>query len=376
MDGALSSTLVHSEEITRQTGGDSEQDLSRFLSDVDKSDVLEYSYRTERLRKYGKKVADVESVSTEHDSIYGTHLLERFRKCRTMAWHVQNPETWLIRIQSNSCRMRWCPMCGEARVNIIARNCFEFFEKQRSVRFLTLTLKHSDLPVDEQIRRMKDCFIKLSRRVGWKKYVTGSVNFLHVKSNEGTGWHVHLHIILTGSFVPQKWLSAEWLKVTGDSLVVHVQAAHSEKVLGITIADFTRYAGSPANLDKISAEHRLELVHAFEGIRVCWTTGICRAVSLSPPKFKQGDSKMINLGRDSTIKRRAAAGDFDALRILYCSDRGVPFENAPSFRDDDDFIDDEFVGLSEPEPEQWGRSPPGKSLFDLQGDEVAENVPW
>ena len=122
-------------------------------------------------------------------------------------------------------------MCGKARVNIIKRNCFEFFSKQPFVRFLTLTMKHYDLPLRDQIRLLKKNFVKLARRVGWKKYVTGSVNFLHVKYNEKTGWHVHLHILLTGSYLPQKWLSAEWLKVTGDSVIVHVEACYSEKEL-------------------------------------------------------------------------------------------------------------------------------------------------
>ncbi|GAJ25104.1 unnamed protein product [marine sediment metagenome] len=110
---------------------------------------------------------------------------------------------------------------------------------------------------------MKKCYIKLGRRVGWKKYVTGSVAFLHVKWNENTGWHVHLHILLTGSYLPQKWLSEEWLKVTGDSPVVHVQAAHSDKELGQAIKDFSRYAGCPANLLKIPAEYRHQSVELF-----------------------------------------------------------------------------------------------------------------
>lgn len=366
MESVVIVASVHSKEITRQisqnnsgTGEDFERGFSRFLWEVDNSCVLDLSYRSERLRKYDRLVPVTDLILEEHDSKYCTHLLDRFWKCRTMAWHVQDPETWLIKTQSNSCRGRWCPMCAEARVNIIAHNCFEFFVDQPFVRFLTLTLKHSDLPLEDQIKRIKKCFVKLSRRVGWKKYVTGSVVFLHVKRNlENTEWHVHLHILLTGSYVPQKWLSEEWLKVTGDSLVVHVKAAHSEKELGLTIKDFTRYAGCPVNLIDVPAEHRLEVVHSFGKIRVCWTTGICNVISLSPPKYKEGDPKMINLGRDSTIKMRAADGDLDALRILYVSDKKFPFENAPSFRFDDDFIDNEFVGLNKPEPVERERDPP------------------
>jgi len=385
-ESAVVVTSVHSKEITRQIDADYERGLSLFVSDVDGSSLLDRCHRTDKLRKCRKrKKCSVMEQSLE--LIFERHsmsLLERWRKCRTMAWHIYYPETGLIKIQSNSCRLRFCPMCGDARVSIIAHSCSEFFQKQSFVRFLTLTLKHSDLSLAEQIRRMKKCYIKLGRRVGWKKYVTGSVAFLHVKWNENTGWHVHLHILLTGSYLPQKWLSAEWLKVTGDSPVVHVQAAHSDKELGEAIKDFARYAGCPANLLKIPAEYQLEVVHAFEGIRVCWTTGICRDMSLSPPRYKEGDVQGINLGRDSTIKMRTKEGDFDALRILFCSYKRVPYyeissENPTSFRDDDDFIDDKFLGLSEAEPGEWvhrERSPPEKNLFDYEGDVLDENAPW
>lgn len=393
MESAVVVTSVHKEETTQQisqnnsgTEQDFERGFSRFLERVDNSDFLDSSYRSGRLMEYYDLVAILDFVLSESDLKYCTNMLERFQKCRTMAWQYLDPETWLIKSQSNSCRLRWCPMCAEAHVNIIAHNCFEFLSKQKDVRFLTLTMKHSDLPLSEQIRLMKKCFIKLGRRVGWKKYVTGSIPFLHVKRNpDNTEWHVHLHIILTGSYVPQEWLSSEWLKVTGDSIIVHIKAAHTEKELGLTIKDFTRYAGCPANLLKIPIEHQLEVVHAFEGIRVCWTTGICGAVSLSPPKYNKDDSKLINLGRDSTIRRRAAAGDLNALRILYCSDRGVPFENAPSFRDDDDGgagnnCSAGFLSPVEPLPSNLfsanERAPPGVGAFQNEGDVAAENAPW
>jgi len=382
MDATVVVTSVHNKEITREIDVECERGLSRFIMGVDKLFVLEHSYRGKRFGPFYDLDAILVFELEQHDSEHGTTFLERYTRCRTMAWRIYYPETNLIRVQSNSCRLRWCPVCGEARVNIIKHNCFEFFSEQSYVRFLTLTLKHSGLSLNEQIRRMKKCFVKLSQRVGWKKYVTGTVAFLHVKWNEKTGWHVHLHILLTGLYLPQEWLSAEWLKVTGDSIIVHVQACYSEKKLAATIKDFVRYAGCPANLRETPMEHRQEIIHAFEGIRVCWTTGICRAISLSPPRYKQGDAQGINLGRDSTLRMRAKEGNLDALKILFCSEKGVPWNkiasgNPHSFRDDDDFIDDKFLGLSEAEPDEWvkrERPPPEKNLFEYEGDELDENT--
>lgn len=389
-ESAFIPTSVHKIEITQQISKnnfgnewDRELAFSRFLMDVDNSDFLKRDYREDQLKKCSELVSDTESVLSEHDSTYGTNLLMSFWKCRTKAWVYCYPETGLIKTVSNSCRGRWCPMCAEARVGIVAYNCYEFLGRQKAVRFLTLTMKHSDLPLNEQIRRVKKCFIRLSRRVFWKKYVTGSVVFLHLKENdEKTQYHVHLHIFITGSYVPQEQLVAEWLKVTGDSIIVHVQAAHSEKELGTTIKDYARYAGCPTNLRKISKEHRLEVVHAFQGTRTCWTTGVCRTVSLSPLKYKEGDSKGVLLGRLYAIKKSAGAGDLNALEILFVRDKPIPFEGTLSFWGDDGSSDKPagFLSPVEPLPKDLfspnERSPPGTGACHYEGDILDKNAPW
>jgi len=86
---------------------------------------------------------------------------------------------------------------------------------------------------------------------------------------------------------------------------------------------------------------------------------------------------MINLGRDSTIKRRAASGDLNAIRILYCSDGPKTFKNAPSFRDDD--VAGHSFSPIEPMPpglfSQNERAPPGVCVSQCEGDVSEENAP-
>lgn len=390
MDAAAVVTSVHNKEIAQQISQnnfgneqDCERAFSRFLMDVDNSDFWKRRYREGRLKKFANLVPVSESALAEHDSTFGTNLLMSFWKCRTKAWAFYFPDTDRVKSVSNSCRGRWCPMCAEARVNVIAHNCFEFLSKQKAVRFLALTFKHSGLPLDEQIRRDKKCYIRLTRRVFWKKYVTGSIVFMHVKENdEKTEYHVHFHIFLTGSYVPYEQLRAEWLKVTGDSFIVHIKSAYTEKELGQTIKDYSRYAGRPANLLDISAEHRLEVVHAFQGIQVYWKTGICRAVSLSQPKYNKGGSKGVPMGRIYAIKNSAAAGDFKALRACFVIDKDIPFKMTPSFWGDDGSNDKPAGFLSPVEPmlpnlfSANERSPPGTGACHYEGDVLDKNAPW
>lgn len=376
MDAAAVVTSVHTKEITRQfysqqgdmslphfspENGDLAEKPDFWVEsegDEEQAELFgERSYRAERLQEFPDLAVLTEQVYREHDENFATCYRDRFWKCRTMAWYVRDVETNMIRIQSNSCRLRWCPMCADARAKIILHSCREFFEKKSSVRFLTLTQKHNDLPLKEQIAQIKKSFVALRRCSGWRKYVTGCVWFLQIKPNcGGKWWHVHLHILLTGSYIPQKWLSEKWLKITGDSKIVDIRSVEN---VGKALKDVARYVGRPANLLDVASEYRLELVNSTDRIRVCGTTGLCRALSLRPPKFNGDDSSNENLGRYSTIQKLAANGDESARDIIRANRNGVPLKNATSFRDVDDFIDDEFVGLSELER---GRAPPGMGV--------------
>lgn len=341
MDAAAVVTSVHTKETTEQF---SENNLRTGIEDTQAELFGEHSYRTSRLEKFPDLAVETDQTLIDYDSDCGTYYHERFRACRTMAWFVRDVETDMIRIHSNSCRLRWCPMCAEARANTITHTCREFFEKQPAVRFLTLTQKRNDLPLRDQIARMKKWFKKLRYCSGWRRYVTGCVWFLQIKPIcGGKSWHVHLHILLTGSYMPQNWLSEKWLDVTGDSKIVDIRSVCN---LGSALKDIVRYAGRPANLLDVYPEYRHELIKATDKIRVCGTAGICKAVSLRPPRFEQDDSRYENLGRYSTIQRLAAAGD-ESARDLFRAERDLtPLKNAHSFRDVDDFIDNGFTGLS------------------------------
>ena len=89
---------------------------------------------------------------------------------------------------------------------------------------ITLTLRHSDTPLRDQIKRLSQCFNNLKRREWWKSRVKGGVMFTELKIGRDNKWHVHCHIIAESSYLPNHELSQEWHAVTGDSPVVDVLA--------------------------------------------------------------------------------------------------------------------------------------------------------
>lgn len=96
---------------------------------------------------------------------------------------------------SNSCKRKWCPSCVRRSA---ARRSAELGHIVRHFRhplFVTLTMRNvSDLSLGG-VRGLRRAFGKLRHRKLWKRRVTAGVAAIEV-TNEGNGWHPHLHTAL------------------------------------------------------------------------------------------------------------------------------------------------------------------------------------
>jgi len=394
-ESAVSATSVHTKEINRhffennsRTDQDSESDFASFEDSPLGDFLCGSSYRTILFKKYPDLLPVLEQVLADHDAEFGTYKLEKFRTCRTIVWVEQNINTGEVRWRSNSCRKRWCPRCAEVKKNLVARNCEEYFNRQlgrgRVIRFLTLTQQHSGKSLEKQIALAKKNLGKFRRTKEWKKFVDGSVWFMQTKwSYKSQGWHVHYHILLLGKYWLQERISEKWEKITGDSYIVDIRQVY-EKKLHSVIGDIARYAGLPANLLDVPAEHRSEVVHATERSRMCGATGICRkGVALCQPKVKPDNSCWKPMGSWETIQRFGMAGDKKAQELFLAGWEEKVLLNVCSYQEYEDLPDNESAGFLSPvspmPPNLFSaneRSPPGVGARHYEGDESVENAPW
>ena len=105
--------------------------------------------------------------------------------------------------------------------------------------FMTLTVKNGD-DLKERFNHLKDSFKTLqSRRRDWLKKGRGynelckahGIVFAYEITNNGKGWHPHLHmILLVDDWIDKDKLSDEWLSITGDSFIVDVRRVKPTKV--------------------------------------------------------------------------------------------------------------------------------------------------
>jgi hypothetical protein len=241
------------------------------------------SYRRFLLSGLGDKPNVVDKMYSDVDARDGTNRTGALRRCRTSAWFVQHEITGKIRVASKRCHLRWCPLCEITDRWATTQNVKAAMMESKTVRFMTLTLKHSSNRLDDQIDHLYDSFRRLKRQKSFKEHVKGGIWFFQIKwIDSSQEWHPHLHILWTGRYYPQDVLSEAWRKASSGSWIVDVrQIKDIEKT-----ADYVaRYATSPCNLCHIPENLAIIVYDSLFGRRIKGSFGIWKDVELvaKPP---------------------------------------------------------------------------------------------
>lgn len=324
--GPLSSALVHPPETNVQpdstlpgAGADPAFDFRLdSLQTWNSSINFRHSgWNHDRRRVYDSFRRTGQSCNRVHD----------FCSCGKHAYvfqSIQDPEVYTL--GGSTCHDRFCLPCGRERSRVIASNV-KLRVAGKPARFLTLTLRSTTEPLAQLLTKLSRDFTALRRAALWRKRVTGGVAFLEVKWLAKTNrWHVHLHALLQGRYVPRQDLSKLWLRITGTSDVIDIRIVEDENHCTHYIC---KYASKPLDRTVVVEPLRLdEAVLALKGKRLCLTFGTWRGLKLTEPPES---GTWVQLGTLDEILERAEAGDaeaalaLDALRIEYApSTRGPP----------------------------------------------------
>lgn len=252
--------------------------------------------------------------------------LHDFSECGKYAYvfqSVEDPDVFTL--GGSTCHDRFCLPCGRERSRIIAGNV-KLRTQGKPARFVTLTLRSTNEPLTELLLKLTRDFAALRRSKLWRKRVTGGVAFLECKWIEpNQRWHVHLHCLVQGRFIPQHELSRTWEKITHTSKIVDIRIATDDKHLTFYIC---KYATKPLDHTVVAAPVRLdEALVALKGKRLCITFGSWRGYKLTTPPES---GTWVQLGTLEEIITRAEDGDtdaqtaLDALRIEYARSTRAP----------------------------------------------------
>lgn len=238
--------------------------------------------------------------------------IERFVNCGSACMVQREVGGRALRCVANYCHDRFCLPCASARSRLIARNLSDFMAEEPATH-MVLTLKHSDAPLTKQFDRLVKAFAELRRLKCWKLRIRGGGYFFEVKrSRDGKFYHPHLHCILIGSYLPQAELSAEWLRVTGDSSIVYLQAIRDKKEV---VNYAAKYASKPLDPSIFRDPSWLdECLIALRGRRLCGCFGEWRGKGLEDPD--PVERVWVNVGYLGHLISDAVAGGLGSLAVL------------------------------------------------------------
>ena len=286
-------------------------DWGALLTDLDPPVIFRHS-GWQRIRS---KVRT--ALLTNNSSL---RVVQRFDLCGSEPWVAVDPEDpSRFVLLANCCHSRWCLPCARERGRTIAGN-LTLKLGDEPTRFLTLTLKHSDSPLRDQISRLYSCFRKLRALRFWRENVDGGAAVLEIRHSwKSDSWHVHLHVLFHGGYVSQRALAAAWWRITGDSYVVDIRLVHGAKHAAAYVSKYlskpisTTISGKPAKL--------AELIAACRGRRLVLTFGSWRGFRLTE---KIDATEWKSLCPLTVLYERFEAGDEDAARIVHALEISCP----------------------------------------------------
>lgn len=249
--------------------------------------------------------------------------VERFRRCGMYAAvEKAADQNDLYRLTSFRCGDRFCLPCAQRKARLLADRLAQKLNN-RSIRFVTLTIRSTPAPLKACTTRLMRAWNKFTRSSVWRDTQEGAVAFLEVTRNKLTGWwHPHLHVIACGRFVAQQLLRRAWSEAVGEDSIVDIRAVkHAKAIISYVVG----YAAKPFDAAVFdSPAHASELVGAFHRRRTIFTTGDLRGTLPDPPR--PVEHVWTHFAPLWDVLARAARHEPLASRIL---DQLFPFDRSP-----------------------------------------------
>lgn len=274
-----------------------------------------------------------------------TRRSDSLDSCRQIAWFVRNTETGKVRVSSNHCHLRWCPLCATAKKAHVASQLQPWLRTANYPKMVTLTLQHSNAPLSFQVNSLYQAFRKLRKTKLIQSKVTGGIWFFQIKFDVASHqWHPHIHSLMTGKYIPHGLLSTLWLKITHTSFIVDIRPVNDFEKASFEVS---RYCARPSPVRDIPKSKRTELFSAMHGRRLCGCWGSARAISLNVPR-SDDTGKWERLCRWETLRSHLPFNE-DARLIYKAWSTDSVLASDVTLIDADNFIDNVSPDL-EPEP--------------------------
>lgn len=231
--------------------------------DIDKMDIdkMEITIDKYNDKKYNNtRIADIFSLNNNINKSM------RLYQCSTYLKFAQNKidKDNIKLIQSNSCRVRLCPICTWRRSLKIFRNNKIMFEDKKVDKlqyiFLTLTAKNCKADnLSKSIDNMLSAFNKMTKLVKIKNAWVGYIRNLEVTYNDKMNtYHPHIHVLIgvkstyfVRNYITQKEYAEMFKKYMKIDYTPVVDIRKIKKIDYKSIAEISKYMTKYSDILKL-----------------------------------------------------------------------------------------------------------------------------
>jgi hypothetical protein len=192
-------------------------------------------------------------MSAEASTLENCHSYYTFVICN---------ECGLTRKFPNRCDLFYCPECGHHLQAHAARQVEWWTKLIHQPKHVVLTIKNIYDLTSGHVDELRKMFGQLRRRKFCRNWDGG---FYRIQcTNDGNGWHLHLHILVNAKWIDQDELKQQWLSVTrGFGYIVKVRDCRAGQYLHIV----TQYVAKGSELAAWKPSELVTFIRAFNGRR-------------------------------------------------------------------------------------------------------------
>jgi hypothetical protein len=162
----------------------------------------------------------------------------------------------------NRCDLFYCPECAPRLARERAESVEWWSARIHQPKHVVLTVRNMLELTKGHIQEFKRWFSKL-RRSKFANNWLGGFYRLEI-TNEGRGWHLHLHALINAKWIDAPELARQWAKHTnGLGHIVKVKDCRSKDYL----AEVTKYVVKGSQLAKWSGDDIHTFIQACSGVR-------------------------------------------------------------------------------------------------------------
>lgn len=191
-----------------------------------------------------------------------TEQAEALEECHTVTSYAVCIGCRKAREFRNRCDRSYCPCCQPRLATERKRSIEWWTQRIDQPKHVVLTLKNTPTLSRDHVQHLKESFARLRRTKfarGWR----GGFYSIEV-TNEGRGWHLHLHALVDCPFIPADRLAIEWDKANrGLGHIVRVKDCRDRAYL----QEVTKYAVKGSELAGWTALDVADFVRTFERCR-------------------------------------------------------------------------------------------------------------